>query len=47
MEDVTPIELVIPSLRTTNYNVGCNSEERRCELEFVNEAHTRMTEYQR
>jgi hypothetical protein len=35
MEVVTPMELVIPSLHITNYNVDSNSEERRCELEFV------------
>jgi hypothetical protein len=35
MEVVTPMELVILSLRITNYNVDSNSEERRCELEFV------------
>jgi hypothetical protein len=51
MEAVTPMELVILSLRTSNYNINSNSEERRCELEFIDEAReqacTRMTEYQR
>jgi hypothetical protein len=51
MKAVTPMELVLSSLHTTNYNVDSNSEERRCELEFVDEAReqvrTRMTEYQR
>jgi hypothetical protein len=51
MEAVTLMELILLSLRTTNYNINSNSEERRCELEFVDEAReqacTRMIEYQR
>jgi hypothetical protein len=31
------MELVLPSLRTTNYNIDSNVEERSSELEFVDE----------
>jgi hypothetical protein len=45
------MELVLHSLRTTNYNVDSNREERSCELEFVDgareQARTRMMKYQR
>jgi hypothetical protein len=45
------MKLVLPSLRTTNYNINSNREERSNELEFVDEAReqarTRMMEYQR
>jgi hypothetical protein len=51
MKAITPMELVLSSLCTTNYNVDSNREERRYELEFVDEAReqvcTRMMEYQR
>jgi hypothetical protein len=38
MDVVTPMELILPSLRTTNYNIDSNREERSCELEFVDKA---------
>jgi hypothetical protein len=45
------MKLVLLSLRTTNYNINSNREERSSELEFVDEAReqarTRMMEYQR